>query len=47
MSQGEDVDPAALLRSKSAKGLGQPIYVQHWKWISGIVLRGDFGRSFA
>ncbi|MEZ4661102.1 MAG: ABC transporter permease [Caldilineaceae bacterium] len=46
-SQGEDVDPAALAALKERYGLGQPIYVQYWKWISGIVLRGDFGRSFA
>jgi peptide/nickel transport system permease protein len=26
--------------------LNQPGYVQYWKWISGIVLRGDFGQSF-
>ena len=26
-------------------GLGQPIYVQYWKWISGILLRGDWGQS--
>ena len=46
-SQGEDVDPAALTALKERYGLGQPVYVQYWKWISGIVLRGDFGRSFA
>ncbi|MEZ4709138.1 MAG: ABC transporter permease [Caldilineaceae bacterium] len=46
-SQGEDVDPAALAALKERYGLGQPVYVQYWKWISGIVLRGDFGRSFA
>ncbi|MCB0062206.1 MAG: ABC transporter permease, partial [Caldilineaceae bacterium] len=28
-------------------GLGQPVYVQYWKWVSGILFRGDFGRSFA
>ena len=26
--------------------LDQPIWVQYWKWISGIVFRGDFGQSF-
>ncbi len=46
-SQGEDVDPAALQALQQRYGLGQPIYVQYWKWISGIVLRGDFGQSFA
>lgn len=46
-STGEDVDPAALTALKERYGLGQPIYVQYWKWISGIIFRGDFGRSFA
>lgn len=27
-------------------GLDQPLYVQYFKWISGIVLHGDFGQSF-
>jgi peptide/nickel transport system permease protein len=26
-------------------GLGQPLHVQYWKWISGVVV-GDFGLSF-
>lgn len=46
-SQGESVDQAALVALKERYGLGQPIYVQYWKWISNIVLQGDFGRSFA
>ncbi len=27
-------------------GLGEPFFVQYWKWISGIVFHGDFGMSF-
>jgi peptide/nickel transport system permease protein len=27
-------------------GLNEPLYVQYYKWISNIVLRGDFGYSF-
>jgi peptide/nickel transport system permease protein len=46
-TQGEDIDPAALQALEQRYGLGQPIYVQYWKWISGIILRGDFGQSFA
>jgi peptide/nickel transport system permease protein len=46
-SQGENVDQAALVALKERYGLGQPVYVQYWKWISGILLQGDFGRSFA
>lgn len=46
-STGEDVDPAALTALKERYGLGQPVYVQYWKWVSGIIFEGDFGRSFA
>lgn len=45
-SQGETIDPAGLAGLKERYGLGQPIYVQYWKWISNILLHGDFGRSF-
>src|SRR5215203_4919915 len=38
-----DQNTAADLRERF--GLDQPMYVQYWKWISGIVLRGDFGIS--
>ena len=38
--------PSALAAMEQRYGLGQPIYVQYWKWISGILLRGDFGQSF-
>jgi peptide/nickel transport system permease protein len=44
--QGETVDSATLAALRERYGLGQPFYVQYWKWISGIVLRGDFGQSF-
>jgi peptide/nickel transport system permease protein len=27
-------------------GLDRPVYVQYAEWVSGIVLRGDFGRSY-
>ncbi len=27
-------------------GLDEPIHVQYWKWISGIIFEGDFGFSF-
>ncbi|RIK39788.1 MAG: ABC transporter permease [Chloroflexi bacterium] len=43
--QGDIVDEAELLRLRERYGLGQPIYVQYFKWISGIVLRGDWGDS--
>ena len=43
---GETVDEATLAAMEQRYGLGQPVYVQYWKWISGILLRGDFGQSF-
>jgi len=43
---GETIDRAALVALEQRYGLGQPIYVQYWKWISAILLRGDFGQSF-
>ncbi len=39
-----DQNTAAELRARF--GLDQPMIVQYWKWISGIVFRGDFGFSF-
>jgi len=44
-SQGEGIGAEQLDRLKEAYGLDQPVYVQYWKWISGIVFRGDFGVS--
>ena len=38
-----DQNTAAALRERF--GLDQPMIVQYWKWITGIVLRGDFGLS--
>ena len=26
-------------------GLNDPVYIRYWKWISGIIFRGDFGNS--
>lgn len=44
--QGESIDSAQLAALKARYGLDQPWYVQYWKWISGILFRGDFGQSF-
>ncbi len=43
---GQTIDPAQIERLKSIYGLGEPFYVQYWKWIWGILSRGDFGYSF-
>jgi peptide/nickel transport system permease protein len=45
-AQGETVDEQAILDLRERYGLDQPVLVQYWNWISGIVLRGDFGMSF-
>jgi peptide/nickel transport system permease protein len=39
-----DQNTAADLRARF--GLDQPFIVQYWKWLTGIVFRGDFGLSF-
>ncbi len=48
--QMEEGDAAAAQaqaeRLRVRYGLGEPVIVQYWRWISGIVLRGDFGHSF-
>ncbi len=42
---GEQVDATQLENLKEQYGLGQPVYVQYFKWISGILFRGDWGQS--
>lgn len=44
--QGEQVDGAQIAALRERYGLDQPVIVQYWKWITGIVFRGDFGQSF-
>ncbi len=44
--QGEDIDTAALRALEQQYGLNQPVYVQYFKWVTGILTRGDFGQSF-
>jgi len=43
--EGEDVDAEEIAALEQRYGLGQPVYVQYWKWISGILFRGDWGQS--
>jgi peptide/nickel transport system permease protein len=45
-NEGQQVDPAVLEGLRERYGLGDPIYVQYLKWISNILLYGDFGHSF-
>ena len=44
--QGEALDLGQINMLKERYGLDQPVIVQYWKWISGILTRGDFGQSF-
>lgn len=43
---GQYVDQAELESLRVRYGLDQPAPVRYWRWISGILLRGDFGYSF-
>jgi peptide/nickel transport system permease protein len=45
-AQGEIVDEKSILELRERYGLDQPMLVQYWSWVSGIVLHGDFGMSF-
>lgn len=45
-ASNEVVDQNAAIELRERFGLDQPMIVQYWKWITGIVLRGDFGLSF-
>lgn len=44
--QNQSLDPAMIVQLREHYGLDQPFMVKYWRWISGIVLRGDFGQSF-
>ncbi|QVQ50832.1 ABC transporter permease [Spiractinospora alimapuensis] len=45
-SRGDTIDSAQVRALEERYGLNDPFLVQYWKWISGIVLSGDFGQSF-
>ena len=45
-AQGDVVDQEMLQALEERYGLNQPVYVQYWKWITGIITEGDFGESF-
>ena len=42
---GDLIDENELRALEERYGLGQPVYVQYYKWMSGILLRGDWGQS--
>tara|TARA_R100000365_G_C2748538_1_gene80392 strand:- start:6956 stop:7942 length:987 start_codon:yes stop_codon:yes gene_type:complete len=43
---GQNVDPRQIALLREIYGFDDPVHVQYWKWISGIIFRGDFGHSF-
>ncbi|MCJ7873298.1 ABC transporter permease [Marinovum sp. 2_MG-2023] len=43
---GQDMHPDEVRRIRALYGLDEPMIVQYFKWITGILLRGDFGYSF-
>jgi peptide/nickel transport system permease protein len=45
-ASGSQVSQSTLDALREAYGIGQPFYVQYFRWISGILLHGDFGVSF-
>lgn len=44
-AQGEYVDQEQLDSLAQRYGLGEPVYVQYYRWMHGIITRGDFGQS--
>ena len=44
---GESVDQTVVQAIKEEYGFDQPIYVQYAKWMTKILTKGDFGRSFS
>lgn len=44
--RGTEVSQDLVHQLKERYGLDQPLYVRYFKWIGGIITRGDFGQSF-
>lgn len=44
-ASGQEASEQLLSALRNRYGLDQPIYVQYFKWISGILTQGDFGHS--
>jgi peptide/nickel transport system permease protein len=45
-TSGESLDQQTLDALRERFAFDEPIYVQYYKWMSNILLRGDFGQSF-
>lgn len=44
-AQGEQVDETSIAVLRAAYGLDQPVLLQYWSWVSGMLI-GNFGFSF-
>ena len=44
-ASGQEASEQLLVALRHRYGLNQPLYVQYFKWIGGILTRGDFGHS--
>lgn len=47
MAAGRMVEQAEIDQLIMRHGLDQPVHIQYVTWITGIITRGDFGRSFS
>jgi peptide/nickel transport system permease protein len=45
-AEGGGMDEQQINAIRARYGLDQPIWVQYFNWIGGILTRGDFGQSF-
>jgi peptide/nickel transport system permease protein len=45
-AQSSQVNPEWEQRMRQVYGFGDPMYVQYYKWMRGILTRGEFGYSF-
>jgi len=43
---GKSPSPQLIAQIKHTLGLDEPVYVQYWKYLKGILLHFDFGYSF-
>ena len=45
-SGAKDIPPDFEAKMRDQYGMNQPVYVQYFKWIGNIILKGNFGYSF-
>ncbi|MEQ7127771.1 ABC transporter permease [Actinopolymorpha sp. B11F2] len=45
-TRGQEIEQERLAELRERYGLNDPFFVQYGKWMSGILLHGDFGDSF-